>query len=120
MSDFEVVRIIVAGQTVRKFFVNFRIVRRFAMAFLASWYLAMGWMAEGTGKGMVFGFTGLQLIVLRFVTSRAKLFWLGHRIGYHQRGVNRVTFQAVSGLQLEQRTMGLVTFAAVRDPAMHL
>lgn len=59
VSDFKVVRVAVAGQTLRKFLMNRRVVGCITMTALALWNFTMARMTEGAGEVMVFGFASL-------------------------------------------------------------
>jgi len=59
VSDFKVVRVVVAGQTLREFFVYRRVVGCFPMAALTAWNLPMARVAEGASEFVMLGFAGL-------------------------------------------------------------
>ena len=90
------------------------------MTVLTSRDLSMLRMALGTGQGRMLGLFDRQLLVRNGMAATADLFVLVNGIFDLQRGMDRMTGQAISGGHLYGRAVGLMTLGTLRNPAVFL
>ncbi len=102
-----------------KFFMN-RGTVGFSMAIHADRQMPVLRMTLGTGKCRVLCLTRLKQIEGLFMTTGTDLFTLGLRVGDIQRGMHRMTGQAVRGIQHYNGAVILVAFRTLRDAAVFL
>jgi hypothetical protein len=90
------------------------------VAFLAGWQLPVGRMTFCTGQGRMLCLPGLQHIVCLIMTTGAYYLILGNGIGDIERGVNRMTGQAVRGRKNCHGAVVFMALVTLRNTAMFL